>query len=65
MDKLNALIKSRKFWAAIVALGLIVLKAFVPGLPIEASQLTEMVWVLVAFIIGTGLEDIRLRTPAK
>ena len=61
MDKLLALLKSRKFWAAIVALGFIILKALRPDFPISQDQITELVWVLMAYILGTGLEDSRAR----
>ena len=57
MIKLLSLLKSRKFWAAVVGLGLVVIKAFRPDFPLGEEQLTQLVWVLVAFIIGTGLED--------
>ncbi len=60
MDKLKDLVKSRKFWAAVVGLGLIIVKAFRPDFPLAEDQLTQIVWVLVAFILGTGLEDSRL-----
>ncbi len=59
MDKIKALLKSRKFWAAVVGLGLVVIKAFVPDFPLTGDQLNQVVWVLVAFILGTGLEDAR------
>ena len=61
MDKLKDLVKSRKFWAAIVCLGLIIVKAFRPDFPLAEDQLTQIVWVLVAFILGTGLEDSQVR----
>jgi hypothetical protein len=61
MDKLKALLKSRKFWAALVGLGLIVIKAFRPEFPLSEEQLTQIVYVLVAFILGTGLEDVRTK----
>lgn len=59
MDKLKMLVKSRKFWAAIVGLGLIVTKAFDPNFPISEAEITNLVYVLVAYILGTGLEDMR------
>lgn len=53
-NKFVALLKSRKFWAAI--LGIVVL--FVgerAGLGTE--QLTEAVAVVIAYILGVSLED--------
>lgn len=57
MSKLKLLLASRKFWAALIGLALVVLKAFKPDFPLEADQLTAVVWVLVAYILGTGIED--------
>jgi hypothetical protein len=59
MEILQNLIKSRKFWAALVGLGLIVVKAFRPDFPLAEADLTNLIYVLVAYIIGTGLEDAR------
>ncbi len=57
MSKLKQLLGSRKFWAALVGLVLIILKTFKPDFPLEAEELTAIVWVLVAYILGTGIED--------
>ena len=57
MSKLKALLASRKFWAALIGLCLIVLKVFRPDFPLAEEQLTNVVYVLVAYILGTGLED--------
>lgn len=59
MDKVKALLASRKFWAAVVGTGLIIAKAFRPDFPLTEEQLTNVVYVLVAYIIGTGIEDAR------
>ena len=56
-DKLKALLGSRKFWAALVGTGLIVVKAFRPDFPLDDEQLTNVIYLLVAFIIGTGVES--------
>jgi hypothetical protein len=58
MDTLLNLIKSRKFWAAIAGLVLIVVQAFMPDFPLDAEAVTNVIYVVVAFIIGTGLEDV-------
>ena len=56
MNKFEGLLKSRKFWASVLGVGLVVLRAFVPDFPISDEQISEVVLLLVAFIVGTGLE---------
>jgi hypothetical protein len=36
---------------------LIIIKAFRPDFPLLEEQLTAVVYVLVAYILGTGIED--------
>ncbi len=50
---------SRKFWALIAGALVIVIRAYVPSLPIDDAKLAELVLLLVAYILGTGLQDIR------
>jgi hypothetical protein len=57
MDKLMSLLGSRKFWAAVVGLGLVVVKAYRPEFPIAEEALTNLVYVLAAYILGVALED--------
>ena len=57
LDKLLALLKSRKFWAALVGVLMVFLAEFVPDFPLDAEQVTNVIYVLVAFILGTALED--------
>jgi hypothetical protein len=57
MTKLKRLLGSRKFWAALIGLCLIILKAWKPDFPIEEAELTSVIYVLVAYILGTGIED--------
>ena len=57
MSKLKLLLGSRKFWAALIGLALVIIKAFQPDFPLQEDQLTAVVWVLVAYILGTGIED--------
>lgn len=57
MEKFKQLLGSRKFWASMIGLVLIVVKAFDPEFPLVEEQLTAIVWVLVAYILGTGIED--------
>jgi hypothetical protein len=59
-SKLNLLVRSRKFWASLIGLGLVVLRSFVPAFPIADADLTKIVFVIVAYVLGTGLEDSAL-----
>ena len=53
-NKFLSLIKSRKFWAAIVAL---VLSVVGERAGIDAEALTGAIVTVVAYILGTALED--------
>ncbi len=57
MAKFTELLKSRKFWAALIGLIVIVVKAYAPNFPLSEEQITDLVYLLVAFIIGTGIES--------
>lgn len=57
MDKLLGLLKSRKFWAAVIALVMVFVKAFVPDFPFSEDQLLAAVLALVSYILGVALED--------
>ncbi len=57
MDKVKQLLGSRKFWAALIGLVLVIVKAWQPDFPLAEEQLTGVVYMLVAYILGTGLED--------
>lgn len=56
-DKLIALLKSRKFWAAVLGLGTLVLRNFIPDFPIDDETLQNVVYLLVAYILGTAIEE--------
>lgn len=56
MDKLIELLKSRKFWAAVIGVVLMAVKSVNPDFPLSDEQLTNVVYMLVAYIIGTALE---------
>ncbi len=60
MEKLKHLLASRKFWAAMVGLGMIVLKAYRPEFPLEEDQITSLVVVLVGYMLGVAVEDAGL-----
>lgn len=56
MDKLIELLKSRKFWAAVIGVVLMAVKSVNPDFPLSDEQLTNVVYMLVAYIIGTAIE---------
>lgn len=57
MEKFRQLLGSRKFWAALIGLALVIIKVWQPNFPLVEEQLTAVVYVLVAYILGTGIED--------
>ena len=61
MQKLLLLLKSRKFWGAVAGIVMVILTAVIPDFPLDADQVANVIYVIVAFIIGTGLEEARLR----
>ncbi|MCK9245919.1 MAG: hypothetical protein M0P11_03065 [Anaerolineaceae bacterium] len=57
MPKLKLLLGSRKFWAALVGLVFMIIKAWKPDFPLDADQLAGIIAILVTYILGTALED--------
>jgi uncharacterized membrane protein len=57
MPKWKLLLSSRKFWAALMGLLVLIVKALKPDFPLEAGELAGILSVLVAYILGTALED--------
>ncbi|MBG0785565.1 MAG: hypothetical protein H0S79_10730 [Anaerolineaceae bacterium] len=57
MEKVKQLLGSRKFWAALIGLVLVMVKVWRPDFPLDEEQLVSVVYVLVAYILGTGIED--------
>lgn len=65
VDKLTRLLSSRKFWAALVGLGMVVIKTYAPSFPISEEQMTALVVLLASYILGTAVEDAGLaKKPA-
>jgi hypothetical protein len=62
MSKIMYLLGSRKFWAAFIGLGLLILKSYKPDFPIPEDQLTNMVYLLVAYILGVALDNGQAKT---
>jgi hypothetical protein len=56
-SKLLGLFRSRKFWAALIGMVFIFLEEFVPEFPLTIEQVTNMVYMLVAYIIGVAIDD--------
>lgn len=54
MDKFLAVLKSRKFWGAVVAL---LIAFFGERAGVDASTLTKAITACVAYILGVALED--------
>lgn len=50
----NSLIKSRRFWAAVASIAVVVLK---DRLPIPEEQITNIVWAISAWIVGESLRS--------
>ena len=57
MSKILGLMASRKFWAAVIGLALIIIQAYRPDFPLSAETLTNVVYILVAYILGVAIED--------
>lgn len=57
MDKWKVLLSSRKFWATLVGLVLMVIRAVKPDFPLDGDQLAGILALLVSYILGTALED--------
>ena len=55
--KLLGVFHSRKFWAALIGTVFVVLDETVPAFPLDAEQITNIVYMLVAYIIGVAIDD--------
>ena len=51
------LLKSRKFWAAVVAIAYCVIYQFWPDWPIPEETIVGVVATVVSYILGVALED--------
>lgn len=57
MDKFKLLLRSRKFWAAVVGLVMIFVTTYVPDFPFNEEAILGIVLTIVSYIVGTALED--------
>jgi len=57
MNKLLSVFKSRKFWAAIVGILVMILREIVPTFPIPDDQVSNVIMLIIAYIIGVAVED--------
>ena len=52
------LFKSRKFWAMAVGLIVLVVREVDPDIPLpDEGQLSNMAWLIAAYILGVAVED--------
>ena len=72
MLKLKFLLTSRKFWAAVIGLLLIIVKPFWPDFPLDADSIVEPVVniiavavVIASYIMGTAVEDAARNSVKK
>jgi hypothetical protein len=56
-SRLLGLLSSRKFWAAAVGVFFTVVQTLWPDFPLQPEQVTEVIALLSAYILGTAVED--------
>ena len=57
LNKLLGVFRSRKFWAALIGTLFVILDEFVPTFPFNADQITNIVYMMIAYIIGVAIDD--------
>lgn len=53
---MDNLFVSRKFWAALIAIIIIVAQSVVPDFKLDESQLVDLMIIVSAYIIGVGID---------
>lgn len=56
-NKFTLLLHSRKFWAALAGLLVVILREFVADFPVDDEQLIALIVVIASYILGTAIED--------
>lgn len=56
-SRLMGLLASRKFWAAVTGAAFTIVQAVWPDFPLQPEQVTEVIALLSAYILGTAVED--------
>jgi hypothetical protein len=56
-NKFLGLFTSRKFWAAFFGCVLVVVKEFYPDFPLDSEPISNIVYLLIAYIAGVAVED--------
>jgi hypothetical protein len=59
---LTGLVKSRKFWATLAGLLVVLVRCFRPDFPLGDDQIVAIVLTLSAYTFGTGLQDSLIQT---
>ncbi len=57
MNKWKLLLSSRKFWAAVVGLVVVLVKNWQPDFPLDADLISNMITLIMAYILGVAVED--------
>lgn len=52
------LVKSKRFWAAIAAILVVVVRDKFPNLPFSEDQISQIVMVVAAWIVGDSLRGV-------
>lgn len=57
MENLKKLFTSKKFWMMIIGIVMTIAITAAPALEQHQEQLSETIWLFVAYLIGQGLAD--------
>lgn len=63
-EKLKAILTSRKFYALVAGVALVAFKSFNPHIPLTEEDLTKIVGLIAAYILGTAVEDAKAKPNA-
>ena len=55
--KLLSVFRSRKFYASLIGLAFLFVQAYAPSFPLGEDQIAQVVYLIVAYVLGTALED--------